>query len=84
MARWVLVLTEPNHEMKFLCLFLLAAILAVLCWPLAILALLAWPIFWLLSIPFRVVGIVVGALLAFIKALLYLPARILGWRESHA
>ncbi len=66
--------------MKVLLTFLLWAILLVLCWPLALLALIAWPFLWLLSIPFRIVGTIMAALLAFAKALLFLPARILGQR----
>lgn len=53
-------------------------ILFVLCWPLALLALVAWPIIWVLSIPLRLIGISVAAALALIKAILFLPARILG------
>lgn len=68
--------------MKLLLTLLLGAILLVLCWPLAILALLLWPFLWLLSIPFRIVGIAVQAVLALVKTLLFLPARILGYREA--
>jgi hypothetical protein len=56
-------------------------LLLVLCWPLALLALLLWPIVWLLSLPFRLVGITFDALFAFLRALLFLPARILGYRD---
>ena len=66
--------------MKVLLTLLLWAILLVLCWPLALLALLAWPFLWLLSIPFRIVGTVMEALLALVKSLLFLPARLLGHR----
>jgi len=55
-------------------------ILFVLCWPLAILALLLWPIVWLISIPLALIGIGVGAALALIKTVLFLPARMLGYR----
>jgi hypothetical protein len=55
-------------------------ILFVLCWPLALLALIAWPIVWLLSIPLALIGIGVGAVFCLIKALLFLPARLLGYR----
>ena len=68
--------------MKILLALLLWAILLVLCWPLALLVLIAWPFLWLLSIPFRIVGALMGALLALVKALLFLPARILGNREG--
>jgi hypothetical protein len=53
-------------------------ILFVLCWPLALLALVLWPVVWLPSLPLRLVGITVGALFALLRALLYLPARLLG------
>jgi hypothetical protein len=57
--------------------FLLWLILLILCWPLAILALVAYPVVWLLLLPFRIVGIAVGGVLELLKALLYLPARVL-------
>jgi hypothetical protein len=59
-------------------------LLLVLCWPLALLALLAWPVLWLLSLPFRLVGITFSALFAFLRALLMLPARLLGGRAVAA
>jgi hypothetical protein len=55
-------------------------LLLVLCWPLALLALLLWPIVWLISLPFRLIGITFEALFAFLRAVLFLPARILGHR----
>lgn len=64
--------------MKLLMTLLLWALLLVLCWPLALLILIAWPFLWLLSIPFRIVATVMEALLSFVKALLFLPARLLG------
>lgn len=57
--------------------FLLWLVLLVLCWPLALLALVLYPIFWLLLLPFRLIGITVEAVFAFLKALLMLPARVL-------
>lgn len=59
-------------------------LLFVLCWPLALLALLLWPVVWLLSLPFRLVGITFSALFALLQALLLLPARLLGWRPRQA
>jgi hypothetical protein len=53
-------------------------ILLALCWPLALLVLIFMPVLWLLSLPLRLVGITMDALFAFVKALLFLPARILG------
>ncbi len=60
--------------------FLLWCILLVLCWPLALLALVLYPIIWLLLLPFRIVGLTVHGLLAFLRALFLLPARMLGAR----
>jgi hypothetical protein len=57
--------------------FLLWCILLILCWPLAILALILYPIVWLLLIPFRLVGIAVEGVLELIRAIIFLPARIL-------
>jgi hypothetical protein len=57
--------------------FLLWLILLVLCWPLALLALVLYPVVWLLLVPFRVVGIAVGGVLALVKAVIFLPARVL-------
>lgn len=57
--------------------FLLWVILLVLCWPLALLALVLYPIVWLLLLPFRFLGIAVGGVLALLKAIIYLPARVL-------
>jgi len=68
--------------MKVLILFVAWCILLVLCWPLALLALLLLPLVWLLSLPLRLVGITVQAVFALIKTLLFLPARLLGWRRS--
>jgi hypothetical protein len=58
--------------------FLLFLILFVLCWPVAILALVLWPLVWLIALPFRLVGLAVEGVFAFLRALLMLPARLLG------
>jgi hypothetical protein len=68
--------------MKLLITLLLWALLLVFCWPLAFLILILWPILWLLSIPFRMVGNLMDAVLALVKALLFLPARMLGHKEK--
>ena len=62
--------------------FLLWCLLFVVCWPLALLALVAWPFVWLLSLPFRLVGMTFSALFAFLGGLLFLPARVLGGRPA--
>jgi hypothetical protein len=58
--------------------FLLWLLLLAMCWPLALLALVLWPIVWLLSLPFRLIGFAVGGVLELVRALFYLPARLLG------
>lgn len=68
--------------MKVLILFVGWCILFVLSWPVALLALIFFPVVWLLSLPLRLIGITAGALFALIRALLFLPARLLGWRRS--
>ena len=57
--------------------FLIWLLLLVVCWPLALLALILYPLFWLLSIPFRVLGIAVEGVFALLKAIILLPARVL-------
>ena len=63
---------------------ILWCILFVLCWPLALFALLLWPLVWIISLPFRLIGVSLEAVFALLKALLFLPARLLGWRPSRA
>lgn len=57
--------------------FLLWCILFILCWPLALLALVLYPIVWLLTLPFRIVGIAVGGVFGLLSAILFLPVRLL-------
>jgi hypothetical protein len=66
--------------MKTILVLLLLAMLLAVSWPIAILLLLAWPFLWLLSIPFRIVGAAMEAVLLLLKAILFLPARLLGQR----
>jgi hypothetical protein len=65
-------------------LFLMWCILFVLCWPVALLAIVLWPLIWLVSLPFRAVALSFDALFAVLRAILFLPARILGYRETSA
>jgi hypothetical protein len=60
--------------------FFLWCILLVVCWPLALLALILYPLIWLLLLPFRIVGIAVGGVLELVKAIIFLPARVLRGR----
>jgi len=62
--------------------FLLWLLLFILCWPAALLALLLYPIVWVLLLPFRLIGITVDAVFSFLKAVLFLPARLLGAKPS--
>lgn len=62
--------------------FLAWLILFVLCWPLALLALVLYPLVWVLSLPFRLLGITLAAVFELLKAILFLPARVLGARRT--
>ncbi|HTP79365.1 MAG TPA: hypothetical protein VMM57_03050 [Bacteroidota bacterium] len=57
--------------------FLLWLVVLFFCWPIAVAALFLYPIVWVMLLPFRLVGIAVEGVLEFIRALLFLPARIL-------
>jgi len=58
--------------------FLLWLLLFVLCWPLALAALLLYPLVWLLLLPFRLIGIAVDGVFSLLRAVVLLPARMLG------
>jgi hypothetical protein len=58
--------------------FLLWVLLFILCWPLALVALVLFPVVWLLLLPLRVLGIAVEGVFGLLKAILLLPARLLG------
>jgi len=68
--------------MKTLVLFVAWCILLVISWPIALLALVLAPVVWLVALPFRLLGLVVRAVFAFLAALLFLPARLLGHHPS--
>jgi hypothetical protein len=61
---------------------LLWLILFILCWPLALLVLVLWPIIWLISLPFRLLGVAVEGVFELLRAILFLPARLLGGRPG--
>ncbi len=65
-------------------LFVLVAwfLLLILCWPVALLALVLWPLAWLISLPFRLLGITFDAIFALLRAILMVPARLLGYRQA--
>lgn len=57
--------------------FLLWCLLLVVCWPIALVALVLYPLVWLLLLPFRIVGIAVGGVLELLRAIFFLPVRLL-------
>ena len=57
--------------------FICWLLLFIVCWPLALIALILWPLIWFISLPFRLIGITFDALFAFLRAVLFLPARLL-------
>ena len=69
--------------MKILVALIAWFILLAVAWPLAIIVLVLFPILWLLSIPFRIVGALLEGLVALLKAIFLLPARLLGHRPAH-
>ena len=62
--------------------FILWCILLVLCWPLALVILVLSPLIWLILLPFRVLGFAVGGMLSFVRALFFLPGRLVGGRPG--
>ena len=64
--------------------FLLWCLLLVVCWPLALLALVLYPLVWLLMLPFRLVGIAVEGVFELLRAIILLPAKLLGGRPHRA
>ena len=70
--------------MKSLLALLLWCLLLALGWPFALLAVVLFPIIWLLLLPLWLLGIVVGGAFALIRALVFLPARMLGCRPRRA
>ena len=67
--------------MKVLSFFIVWCLLFVLSWPIALAVLVVAPFVWLLSLPFRLVGLCIAALFALVKSLLFLPARLFGYRS---
>jgi hypothetical protein len=66
--------------MNFIAVLLMWCILFVLCWPIALVVLVLIPFVWLVSLPFRVAGVCLHAMFALLKGILFLPARVLGYR----
>ncbi len=70
--------------MKTLLVLVCWSLLLVLCWPIALAVLVLWPIVWLVSIPFRLLGLAFESVFGLIRAILMLPARLLGFRSPAA
>ena len=71
---------DVTRTMRFLAFLVLWCILLVLSWPLALAVLVLAPLVWLIALPFRMVGACLGAVYALVRALLFLPGRVLGFR----
>jgi hypothetical protein len=69
-----------ERSVKVLILLVVWFVLLAVSWPLALLVIVLAPLVWLVCLPFRLVGLVVSALFAFLRALLFLPARLFGYR----
>ena len=74
---WPFIGLGQNTTMRFLITILLWFILLALCWPLAILLIFLFPVIWLISLPFRLLGIAVGGVFKLIEAIFMLPFRLL-------
>ena len=68
--------------MKTLLVLVGLALLFMFSWPIALLVLVLWPIVWLISLPFRVVGVALDSVFALLRAILFVPARLLGYRST--
>lgn len=55
---------------------LLWCVLFVVSWPVALVALVLYPLFWLLALPFRVLGTTVRAVVDLALGLVLLPIRL--------
>ncbi len=75
---------RPRYVINSMMSFLLWCLLLVVCWPLALLALLLYPLVWLLLLPFRLLGIAVEGVFELLRAIILLPARLLGGRPRRA
>ena len=72
-------MNDPQgRKLPHMATFLLWLLLLVFAWPLALVALLLYPLVWLILLPFRILGIAVDGVLALLKAIVFLPARVLG------
>jgi hypothetical protein len=73
---------DPTAKASTMAKFLLWLLLLFFCWPLALVALVLYPFVWLLMLPFRMIGIAVDGVFQLLKAIIFLPARLLGGAPS--
>ena len=66
--------------MRFLLLVVAWFLLLAVCWPLALTTLVLMPVLLVIALPVLLLGLIFGGLVAFLKQLFFLPARILGYR----
>jgi hypothetical protein len=69
---------SEENDVGFLFWLIAWCFLFALAWPIAVLLLILLPFIWLISLPFQFAAIAVGAVFALIRAILFLPARLLG------
>jgi hypothetical protein len=72
---------QPSRKVKEyveMAKFFLWLVLLVICWPLALFALILYPFVWLLLLPFRLLGIAFDGVFELLRAIVLLPARVLG------
>jgi len=83
-SRYVRVAPGKCGEIAVKALLVITAwcLLLMLCWPLAVLAVVLWPLAWLLSLPLRLAAMTVDAVFALLQTLLFLPARLFGYRSG--
>lgn len=67
--------------MKMALLLVGWCVLLVLSWPIALAVLFLAPLVWLLSLPLRLLGLLIDAVFALLRAIVMLPARLLGHRS---
>jgi hypothetical protein len=75
-------LTTTSHLEKTMLSFLIWLVVLFLCWPLALAALILYPLVWLLLLPFRLIGVGVSGVFELLRAIVMLPARVLGGNPS--
>ena len=62
--------------MRTLIALILWCMLFVLCWPIALVVLFLFPLFWLLLLPFRILGLTLELGFKLVGAILLFPFRV--------